>query len=253
MNYCIEKKIGKIICILLFLLISICFLSDFVFAEGGSNSDYLTVYTVTRDGVKEEKVELPTIVNTKKKKKVSKIVLAGSSSMYLWKNAGKVFSSYKVINTAEGGSRVTDWFYWYKKYIVKYKPESIIFYCGAIDIGNGNSVSGEQNAKNTIKLIKRIRKKLKNTKIFIVSINHCYRNPDAWKEIDISNKLVRQFCKKKINKNIYYIDILHASLLPNGTPNPKLFLEDKIHPSKEGFDIWNKIIGKYVNKKLKRG
>jgi hypothetical protein len=62
------------------------------------------------------------------------MVLAGSSSMARWTDANKVFKSYKVINKAKGGTRVTDWFILYKKRIIKYKPDILLFYCGANDI-----------------------------------------------------------------------------------------------------------------------
>jgi lysophospholipase L1-like esterase len=174
------------------------------------------------------------------------MVLAGSSSMRRWKDAKKVFGSYEVINTAIGGSKTTDWLRLYEKRIVKYSPDVVLFYCGANDIQDGNGVPGIENAQNTIQLLRKIRKKLKNAKIYYISINHCIRNPNAWGEIDASNKLVRQFCGRE--KNICYINIVPATLLPDGTPNPALFKEDGIHPTKQGFKVWDRVIGKKVNR-----
>ena len=53
-----------------------------------------------------------------------KIILAGSSSMDFWNSAPQAFAPYEVINTAIGGTTVTQWLTWYKKLITRYRPQS---------------------------------------------------------------------------------------------------------------------------------
>ena len=175
-----------------------------------------------------------------------RMVLAGSSSIRMWHDAKKLFKDdYKVINRAIGDTKVIDWLRIYKREIVKYKPDVILFYCGANDIEDGHGTTGIDNAENTKKLFMLIRRKLKKVKIVYISINHCNRNTGAWHEIDMSNGIMREFCG--IKKNMYYVDIVSDSLLPDGTPDPILFRADQLHPSKQGFQIWNKVIGQFVN------
>lgn len=186
--------------------------------------------------------------STKNKKPV--MVLSGSSSIRRWKNAKKVFKSYKVINVAIGGSTVVQWNSSYYKKIIKHKPDVVLFYCGANDIQDGNATPeatpGTVNASNTIQFLKKISKKLKTSKIYYISINHSLRNKNAWGEIDTSNRIVKQFCINE--KSIYYISIVKASALADGTPNPALFIWDGLHPSKQGFKVWNTVIGDRINK-----
>jgi lysophospholipase L1-like esterase len=122
----------------------------------------------------------------------------------------------------------------------------VLFYCGANDIQDGNATPGIVNADNTIKFLKKVSKKLKASKIYYISINHSIRNKNAWGEIDTSNRIVKQFCIKE--KNIYYINIVNASVLADGTPNPALFTWDGLHPSKQGFKVWNTVIGDRINR-----
>lgn len=158
------------------------------------------------------------------------MVLAGSSSISMWHGAKNLFDDYKVINTAIGGTKVTDWLRIYKKKIVRYSPDVVLFYCGANDICDGHETSGVENAGNTKRLLLKIRKHLKRTKIFYISINHCNRNPGAWYEIDVSNRIMKDFCDS--HRRMFYIDIVGESLLPDGTPDPVLFRADALHPSK---------------------
>lgn len=174
------------------------------------------------------------------------MVLSGSSSIRRWKKAKKVFKSYKVINVAIGGSTVIQWNSSYYKRILEHKPDVVLFYCGANDIQDGNATPGIVNADNTIQFLKKVSKKLKASKIYFISINHSIRNSHAWGEIDTSNRIVKQFCIKE--KNIYYINIVNASVLADGTPNPALFIWDGLHPSKQGFKVWNTVIGDRINR-----
>ena len=173
-----------------------------------------------------------------------KILLAGSSSMDLWMDAPLAFAPYDVINTAIGGTTVTQWIGWSRKLITRYKPSVVVLYVGSNDLGNGELISGEQNAENMILLLKKISKKLKNTPIFYISINPCWSRKGAWKKIAVSNRIVRDFCERK--KNLYYIDIVPAFSGHDGTPNPAYYLADKLHPSELGYDLWKQLVANQV-------
>ena len=175
-----------------------------------------------------------------------KILLAGSSSMDYWENAPQVFAPYAIINMAIEGTTVTQWLEWYEASIIRYKPAAVVLYAGSNDIGSGRRVTGRQNANNTIELLKRIKKKLKNTPIFYVSIVPCWARKGAWNEIAQSNKLVSKFCKK--TSYVYYIDVASAIKNKDGTPDP-VYFSDGLHPSAKGYAVWKKLVVKEVKKR----
>ena len=184
------------------------------------------------------------------KQNKGKIVLAGSSSMDFWANAEQAFAPYEIINTAIGGTTVVQWLNWYKLLITRYKPSAVVLYVGSNDLSNGEGVSGQKNAENTILLLKRITKKLKKTPVFYISVNPCWTRKGAWQEIAVSNNLVRKFCQRK--KNLYYIDITEDFSRADGTPDPVLFLPDQLHPSAQGYKIWARKVAKQVKKTVKK-
>lgn len=198
------------------------------------------------------KASVENLVSTYKADKSNrgKIILAGSSSMDFWNSAPQAFAPYEVINTAIGGTTVTQWLKWYKKLIIRYRPIAVVLYVGSNDLANGNGVSGEVNAKNTIQFLNRIQKKLKKTPIFYVSVNPCMARRGAWKEIAVSNRLVKQFCKKK--SYLYYIDTASAFTRIDGTPDTSMFLWDQLHPNEKGYRIWKKLIAAKVKKVVKK-
>ena len=184
------------------------------------------------------------------KQNKGKILLAGSSSMDFWESAPQAFIPYQVINTAIAGSTVQDWLVWYPDLINRYKPAAVVLYVGSNDLGHGAWITGEENAANTIRLLNKISRKLKKVPIFYVSINPCWSRKGAWDKIKVSNSLVRKHCAKK--KNLYYIDIVAAFARQDGTPDPSLFLSDRLHPSKKGYEVWKKKVALSVKKKLKK-
>lgn len=178
-----------------------------------------------------------------------KILLAGSSSMDFWNSAPQAFAPYEVINMAIGGTTVVQWLEWYHGLIVRYKPSAVVLYVGSNDLGGGGLTTGEQNAANTILLLKRLKRALKKTPIFYVGVSPCWSRKGAWQDIAVSNKQVKDFCEKA--KYLYYIDIASACAAADGTPRHELFLADRLHPSEAGYAVWTKVVAGTVKKTLR--
>ena len=187
---------------------------------------------------------------TADKENRKKILLAGSSSMDFWDSAPQAFAPYEIINMAIGGTTVTQWLGWYKSMIVRYRPSAVVLYVGSNDLSNGGLISGETNASNTIRLLKGIRQSLKKVPVFYVGISPCWARKGAWKDISVSNALVKSFCGQETN--MYYIDIASACARPDGTPDPALFLSDQLHPNAAGYRVWERKVAGPVKKLLRQ-
>ncbi|MBO7710690.1 MAG: Ig-like domain-containing protein [Lachnospiraceae bacterium] len=179
-----------------------------------------------------------------------KIILAGSSSVDFWNSAPQAFAPYPVINMAIAGTVVGQWLTWYQDMIVNYSPSAVVLYVGSNDLPGWGTTTAEQNASNTIRLLKRLKKRLKKTPIFYVGISPCWARKGAWADIATSNRLVREFCSQYAN--LYYIDIASACAMPDGTPNKALFLDDQLHPSEAGYAVWKRVVAKQVKKVVKK-
>ena len=192
------------------------------------------------------------LINTGKPKlsNLGRIVLAGSSSMDLWYSAPQAFAPYKVLNMAVGGSKVSDWLKWYPDMIVRYKPSAVVLYVGANDLANGNGVRGADNAQNTIALLNQLSSRLKDVPIYYVGVCPCHIRKGAWQEIAMSNSLVSSYCN--VTKNVYYLDLPSKIVRSDGTPDPELFLPDKLHPSTKGYLVWKEHVAGPVKKNLKK-
>lgn len=179
-----------------------------------------------------------------------KIVLAGSSSLDYWTDAPQAFAPYQVINMAIGGTTVVQWLNWYQDMIVNYNPSAVVLYVGSNDLSGWGTTTGAQNASRTIRLLKRLKKRMRKIPIFYVGISPCWSRKKAWQDIAASNKLVKEFCARY--PNLYYLDIAAACAMPDGTPNKALFLDDQLHPNTAGYAVWKRVVGKQVKKVVKK-
>jgi lysophospholipase L1-like esterase len=61
-----------------------------------------------------------------------------------------------------------------------------------------------------------------------------------------TNKLIKEFlCKEK---NTSFVNVYSRMLLPDGSPDPLIFLEDNLHMNSKGYAIWQKAIKPYLIK-----
>ena len=174
------------------------------------------------------------------------ILLCGSSSFDQWRLAYDAFAPLNVTNMGVGGSTVAYWIKWRKQLVTSFKPAAVVVYIGSNDLAK--KISGTKNAANTIRLLKLIRKELKSTPIFYVSVCPCWGRKSNWKSIKISNRKMKQYCNGA--RNMYYVDLASAFLDENGKPDRNLFKEDQIHPSKQGYEIWKKVVAEEVKQVL---
>ncbi len=175
-----------------------------------------------------------------------KVVLAGSGLLDHWgMGVYSAFGSTDVINNAISHSTLANWKSWVKKLITSYKPKAVVLCIGSDDIGAGGVVTAAQCTDTMKKIIKKIRKKSRKTKIFVCSLPYYPDKPDSWPTISEVNSIMRKYCKKK--KALTYLN-LNKVLVKNQTPVAAFFREGKYALTSDGYGAIKKRIVKKVKK-----
>lgn len=132
--------------------------------------------------------------------------------------------------------------------IVPYQPKKIFIETGINDILLGKE-------KDTIladykKILEKLRRDCKATKIYVQSILPVYKNGLAIvrslaknETIDDVNKDLQTYCK---SRGISFINI-HDEFVLNGEMNPKYCIADGLHISGDGYLLWTELLRQYVN------
>jgi len=172
------------------------------------------------------------------------ILFTGSSTIRMWKDIQTYFPKYNVLNRGFGGSQMTDLVYYFDKLVLPYKPTQIFIYEGDNDL-NAKKTTEEvlQKADELLALIKT--KLPKKTKVVFIGAKPSIAREALRPQYEAFNKAFKEWTKK--NK-VTYVDVWTPMLNNDGTLMRDLFIEDGLHMNKKGYDIWGRVLAKYVGK-----
>ncbi|WP_018974554.1 SGNH/GDSL hydrolase family protein [Rudaea cellulosilytica] len=170
------------------------------------------------------------------------IVFVGSSSIEHWKDVASDFPDKRVLNRGFGGSRIADSTYYAGRIIVPYKPSMVVFYAGDNDINDGHSA--QQVFDDYVAFVARVRKDLPATPIAYISIKPSPSRAKLLPVMKEANAKVRAYAVT--HPHLIYIDVASKMLDAGGQPRTELFVEDRLHMNRAGYDLWRGIIAPFL-------
>ena len=174
------------------------------------------------------------------------ILFIGSSSFTNWKDIAKAFPNHSIINRGFGGSSLPHLILYAEDVIYKYNPKQIVIYCGENDLTGGDQITSNIITDRFIELYLLIRKKYPKINIAYISMKP---SPSRIKYMSImidANFKIKTFIENK--KRSQFINIYDSMLNEDNSIREDIFLADKLHMNKFGYDIWKKIIEPYLVK-----
>ena len=167
------------------------------------------------------------------------IVFTGSSSFRMWKELPQDYPGLRVVNRGFGGSQLSDVAEHFERVILRYDPRQVVIYCGANDIAAKKSV--EKVVSDLKVVVERIHRELPKTRVLFVSIA---LNPSRWDQRDkvlAANAAIAEYMG--LDPRRKYVDVTAAMLGSDGLPKPEIFLKDRLHMNRKGYELWKPIIG----------
>jgi lysophospholipase L1-like esterase len=165
------------------------------------------------------------------------VLFVGSSSIRMWPTCRR-FPDMKVINRGFGGSQISDVIYYFDRIVLPYKPKVIVFYAGDNDVAAGKSA--EPVLKDYRRFINIVHKAIPKTPVIFIAIKPSLSRWKLWPEMKRANTMIEDYCYR--NERLFFVDISVALLGKNGKPDEKLFLDDQLHLSDEGYAKWTAML-----------
>lgn len=162
------------------------------------------------------------------------IVFTGSSSIRLWQDLPQDYPGLRVMNRGFGGSQLSDVQEHFERLILRYRPRQVVIYCGGNDLAAKKSV--ETVVADLKAVVNRIHRELPRTKVAFISIA---LNPARWEQRDAvraANAAVAEFMAQDPRRQ--FIDVTTAMLGPDGQPKPEIFVADRLHMNRKGYELW---------------
>jgi len=169
------------------------------------------------------------------------ILFIGSSSIRLWKTS-EDFPEFTIINRGFGGSQTADSVEFADRIAIPYAPRLVVLYAGDNDISSGKSP--EQVLEDTKTFFALLHEALPDTRIVYVAIKPSLARWRLVEKMRAANALIR--AHTETDARLEFVDIDTPMLGDDGKPREELFIQDGLHLSREGYDLWNSIIRPYL-------
>lgn len=170
------------------------------------------------------------------------ILFLGSSSIVKWKTLAEDFSEHQVINRGFGGSQIADSVAFVERIVLPYEPRLIVFYAGDNDIAVKKTP--EQVAADFKAFVIDVQGRLPNTRIAYLSIKPSLKRWALVEQIKEANQRIAEFCRT--HERLVYIDVFTPMLGADGQPPADLFVQDGLHLSAKGYELWASIVRPYL-------
>lgn len=171
------------------------------------------------------------------------VVFYGSSSIVMWSTLAQDFPDYTTLNRGFGGSTLLQCYHQFKRIVYPLEPSIFIIYAGENDIAGGQQPIIVQSIFR--QLVVKIRHFYPYTPIGFISLKPSPSRVSKMAQMNDTNNRIRQDIQL-LYPLVTFINIWPDMLLPNGQPNPDLFISDNLHMNAKGYAIWTKAVANYL-------
>lgn len=172
------------------------------------------------------------------------ILLVGSSSFTKWTDVDRYFPGKTIINRGFGGSRLTDLNDYADDLLNPYQPKQIIVYCGENDFADNDKLKADVVVDRFKTFYKKTRSRFPKIEVDYISIKYSPSREKLWPQMKEANKKIAAFMKKEPNAE--FIDITEVMQDANGKVRNDLFVEDLLHMTPEGYQLWTSVMMPYM-------
>lgn len=165
------------------------------------------------------------------------VLFAGSATIAGW-DLERWFPNFTTIKRGFGGSMIDENTTLAPRGILPHKPAVIVLYAGDNDIWLGKSP--ELTLEHWRQFVRTVREPLPHVQILFISIRPSLARWDWVDKMRQANALIREDIKK--DEHLYYVDIDHAMIGPDGMPRADFLSDDLLHLSESGFELWTEIV-----------
>lgn len=175
------------------------------------------------------------------------VLFVGSSSIVNWPTAAS-FKDWTVLNRGFGGSTYAELNAFFGRVVTPYRPKAIVVYSGDNDAAAGKSA--REIADDFTGFARLVRKDLADTPIFVLSIKPSPSRWKLWPTMKEANAMIEEACKS--GRKLHFVDVAAPLLDAGGEPRAEFYLEDKLHLSPAGYELWTSKVAGVVGDVLKR-
>jgi len=165
------------------------------------------------------------------------IVFYGSSSIRRW-DLDKWFPDLPAVNRGFGGSTTADAIRYAPRIVYPLDPEIVVLYEGDNDIGRG--MTGPMVFEDFKTFAQEFHEELPDAKLVYIAIKPSLRRRHLLDQMRAANLKVWEM--SVVTPWLEYVDVDAPMLEEDGEPRPELFVDDGLHMTEKGYEIWTEAV-----------
>ena len=169
------------------------------------------------------------------------VLFLGSSTIVNW-DLVKTLPGIRALNRGVWSSSLYDAVQRIDRLVLPYAPRLIVLHAGDNDINYGTT--SEQVAVEFERFAFNVWAKLPQTRIVFIGLKP---SPQRWSQIHrmrAANTLIRQFCEH--DDRLAFLDVDGVMLGWDEKPRKELFVEDGLHLSAQGYQLWSTLLKPFL-------
>jgi hypothetical protein len=178
------------------------------------------------------------------------ILFIGSSSIRRWSTMETDMAPYRTIRRGYGGAKYTDMAVFVERLISPHQYRAIVMFVGNGVVGKEDDHTPDQIESLARHIVDVSHRHQPGAPFFLIEITPCEKRFDAWHKIRAVNARLREIALS--TPDTYFIPTASHYLKADGTPRPDLFVEDRLHLSEAGYQIWSKLIRQRLDDVLRK-
>lgn len=162
------------------------------------------------------------------------VLFAGSSSIRMWHWLAEDFPEIPVLNMGFGGSQMSDLLHYAEPLVIAARPRKVFIYEGDNDIADGKSPG--RVMRDTRRLLRLLGQGLPGVPVVLISAKPSPSRWDKQKKYEKLNHRLEKLCRRQ--EGLAFANIWDAMLDEQGQPRADIFLEDRLHMNRRGYELW---------------
>lgn len=177
------------------------------------------------------------------------ILFIGSSSIRRWLTMETDMAPYRTIRRGYGGAKYTDMAVFIKRLISPHQYRAIVMFVGNGVVGKEEDHTPDQIESLARHIVGVSHRHQPGAPFFLIEITPCEKRFAAWHKIRAVNARLREIALS--TPDTYFIPTASHYLKADGTPRSELYVEDRLHLSEAGYQLWSKLIRRRLDDVLR--
>lgn len=169
------------------------------------------------------------------------VLFIGSSSIRFWDTLAADFPGVPVINRGFGGSEIRDSTWYADRIVIPYQPRQVVLYAGDNDLASGRTPV--QLHADFRAFVQRVRSDLPEMRIAYIANKPSPARAHLLQAQRQANALI---AAEAARLGVDYIDVFTPMLDAEGQPRTDLFIEDRLHMNRKGYELWRDTVAPHV-------